>query len=171
MDWLGIKNDHLISAFFLPTIFILILYLGPNTYGLVNIILLTKNDFKSVMSKFPWYNNILRNPHVAFRNYVIGPLFEEFYFRICMIPLLIGSDCSYIGLFVLSALIFGAAHIHHLYYHLKRGANLRNAILGTCILLIFSISSSIYINIWSYGSLYLYKNWSFYYYCIIPFIM
>lgn len=70
------------------------------------------------------------NPYVALRNYLIGPLFEEFYFRICMVPLLIGSGCGYYLLFFLSAIVFGAAHFHHILYHLRNGAELNTALFG-----------------------------------------
>lgn len=83
------------------------------------------------------------NHYVALRNYLIGPLFEEFYFRICMVPLLIGSNCGYYGLFFCSAFIFGAAHFHHIFYHIKNGAELNHALFGAlfqvCYTSIFGI--------------------------------
>jgi hypothetical protein len=47
------------------------------------------------------------------RNLVVGPLAEEWVFRACMCPLLFGAGFSDAANVFTSALIFGAAHIHH----------------------------------------------------------
>lgn len=44
------------------------------------------------MIQFPWYVYISGHTHIASRNYILGPISEEFYFRCCMVSLLIGSN-------------------------------------------------------------------------------
>lgn len=44
------------------------------------------------MIQFPWYVYISGHSHIALRNYILGPISEEFYFRCCMVSLLIGSN-------------------------------------------------------------------------------
>lgn len=58
----------------------------------------------------------LRDPRarlLVVRNLLVGPLAEEWVFRACMCPLLFGAGLSDAGNVFLSAVIFGAAHLHH----------------------------------------------------------
>lgn len=55
------------------------------------------------------------NSWVGFRNYIIGPLTEEFVFRACIIPLNIYSGQATGRIILLTPLYFGIAHIHHIY--------------------------------------------------------
>lgn len=48
------------------------------------------------------------------RNYVISTLTEEFVFRSCMLPLLIGH-MTWLESIFLTPLFFGTAHLHHIY--------------------------------------------------------
>lgn len=48
------------------------------------------------------------------RNYVVGPLTEEFVFRGCMLPLLVSSVASTQTLVLLTPFFFGLAHLHHI---------------------------------------------------------
>mmetsp|Transcript_27141 Transcript_27141/g.82286 ORF Transcript_27141/g.82286 Transcript_27141/m.82286 type:complete len:293 (+) Transcript_27141:173-1051(+) len=47
------------------------------------------------------------------RNLIIGPVAEEWTFRMCMCPLLVSCGYSKGQVVLLASLIFGAAHVHH----------------------------------------------------------
>ncbi|KAF3770299.1 Abi-domain-containing protein, partial [Cryphonectria parasitica EP155] len=51
----------------------------------------------------------------AWRNYVMGPLTEELLFRSAAVPLLLLARTSLAKTIFLSPLVFGLAHVHHLY--------------------------------------------------------
>lgn len=51
----------------------------------------------------------------TFRTIIVGPITEELLFRGCAIPLLLVSSLSHIKIIFLSPLVFGLAHVHHLY--------------------------------------------------------
>lgn len=49
------------------------------------------------------------------RNYVVGPITEEFVFRAGVIALFLASPCSKTALVYATPLLFGVAHLHHAY--------------------------------------------------------
>ncbi len=52
---------------------------------------------------------------IVWRNYVVGPLTEEFAFRSCMLPLLLTDGVAPHKAVLVTPLLFGAAHMHHIY--------------------------------------------------------
>lgn len=52
---------------------------------------------------------------IAWRNYIAGPLTEEILFRSAAIPLMVLARTSLTKTIFLSPLVFGLAHVHHLY--------------------------------------------------------
>ncbi|KAG4303914.1 hypothetical protein PORY_002658 [Pneumocystis oryctolagi] len=58
---------------------------------------------------------------IGWRNYVVGPFSEEFVFRSCMIPLLYHMSIS--KTIIITSLLFGAAHVHHLYEYYRSHPN------------------------------------------------
>lgn len=51
----------------------------------------------------------------GFRNFVTGPITEEFVFRACVIALFLASPSSATTLIFVTPLFFGVAHVHHAY--------------------------------------------------------
>lgn len=49
------------------------------------------------------------------RNYLVGPLTEEFVFRSCIVPLHVLGGLSVGRIIFVAPLYFGVAHIHHIY--------------------------------------------------------
>lgn len=104
-DWFGFQPSHIFSSFLLVFNLIISLYLGEIVYTIMKIYIqhkkekLTYKQYKCVyilylriMIQFPWYVYISGHSHIALRNYILGPISEEFYFRCCMVSLLIGSN-------------------------------------------------------------------------------
>ncbi|KAK9376112.1 uncharacterized protein V1513DRAFT_396917 [Lipomyces chichibuensis] len=52
---------------------------------------------------------------IGCRNYIIGPLTEEFVFRVCIVSIELASGMSPLKAIFLSPLYFGTAHVHHAY--------------------------------------------------------
>lgn len=81
------------------------------------------NNFINFIEKF--FVSFVRNFKLAglkylffdlnfLRNYVISTLTEEFVFRSCMLPLLIGH-MTWSNSILITPLFFGTAHLHHIY--------------------------------------------------------
>lgn len=64
----------------------------------------------------------------SLRTLVIAPFCEEFTFRACMMPILLQSFSLPISC-VISSLLFGIGHFHHIYSRLKSGFDLKPAII------------------------------------------
>jgi len=60
---------------------------------------------------------------VWWRNYIVGPLSEEWVFRACICPLWISAHYSIASTILFSPLFFGAAHFHHMLQHLHEPPN------------------------------------------------
>lgn len=58
---------------------------------------------------------LLGSDWMAWRNYVAGPLTEEVLFRSAAIPLMVLARTSLAKTIFVSPLVFGLAHVHHLY--------------------------------------------------------
>jgi prenyl protein peptidase len=59
---------------------------------------------------------------------VVAPFTEEYTFRACMLPILLGYY-SPVGAVVVSPLFFGIAHLHHMIERIRKGQDVQTAIL------------------------------------------
>ncbi|KAL5274772.1 RCE1 family protein [Megaselia abdita] len=64
----------------------------------------------------------------SLRTLVIAPFCEEFTFRACMMPIMLQSF-SIPQSCIISSLLFGIGHFHHIYSRLKDGLELKSAII------------------------------------------
>ncbi|KAG5438274.1 hypothetical protein PCK2_000955, partial [Pneumocystis canis] len=98
-----------------PLILIMCLFLGP----LIKRLGLKRQSFLLRRSTEPLsFSNDRIRYWIGLRNYVVGPFSEEFVFRSCMMPLL--HQVSTLKTTITASLLFGVAHIHHLYeYYLS----------------------------------------------------
>lgn len=55
----------------------------------------------------------------ALRNIVVAPTAEEWVFRACMCPLLEAAGFSFVQCVFLPPLLFGIAHMHHVFHHIR----------------------------------------------------
>lgn len=116
-----------------------ILYIGPL--------------FEEVYVESEWRNWIYPNNirmrsirWIAWRNYVVGPITEEMLFRSASIPILLLSKTSSSRIILLTPLVFGIAHFHHLYeFSLTHpNAPLRNALLQSLLQLCYTTAFGAY---------------------------
>lgn len=96
---LGLKFDGLVAACTLPLILTAILFFGPLIHKLVD-------------GELHWPTTGKTFLQFA-RTFLVAPIAEEFCFRSCMIPLLLGQGTTATTAVLCSPLLFGAAHLHH----------------------------------------------------------
>ena len=65
---------------------------------------------------------------IWWRNYVVAPFSEEFTFRACLIPLLLGPF-TWRGTVLVSPLFFGVAHLHHMIERVRSGIDVQTAVV------------------------------------------
>jgi len=112
--YLGIHTNKIASAAVVPLALTMILFFGPI------ILLLIEPEAMDpffVPQDLRWW-----------RNYVVGPITEEWIFRACMCPLLFAGGYGKLATILASPFCFGLAHLHHIVQHLhKQGHELRMA--------------------------------------------
>jgi prenyl protein peptidase len=115
LAWLGFPLSlSIFPALILPLILTAILFTGPL---LMHFLSLDSNNSSSTL-----YNTITESLHnsseqqrlITMRNLLVAPLCEEFVFRICICTLLIAGNYSFNQTILISPILFGIAHLHHL---------------------------------------------------------
>jgi len=109
---LGLRTAGLLQAVLLPLLLTCILFLGPVCQLLVD------GRALHYLSSRLWRQAC--TDWICWRNYVVAPFSEEFTFRACMLPVLLGW---YTGLraILVSPLFFGVAHFHHMVERIRKG--------------------------------------------------
>jgi len=97
---LGLTTVGLWPATLLPLLLTMILFLGPLFVQFLSGIRLPQLHTE-------------QQKLLAFRNYFIAPMFEEFVFRACVCTLLISAGWGSTFTILCSPLLFGIAHTHH----------------------------------------------------------
>ncbi|KAL3143509.1 hypothetical protein ABBQ38_002314 [Trebouxia sp. C0009 RCD-2024] len=95
---LGLRTQGLLQAVVKPTLLTASLFAGP----LVQLLLTGKRRREAP------------DPLQGLRDLMVGPFTEEFCFRACMAPLFLLQGYSYMQTVLLTPLMFGVAHLHHL---------------------------------------------------------
>lgn len=105
--WIGCSIEGSVWAMFLPLLLTMLLFLGP----LVDYGLAIKFDVFEVVeaAKLSFNNRLL-----FMRTYVVAPLCEEAIYRVLFCTVLIAGGWSYTSAGLLSPVLFGVAHLHHL---------------------------------------------------------
>ncbi|KAG5518042.1 hypothetical protein PMAC_003228 [Pneumocystis sp. 'macacae'] len=91
-------------------VLVFFLFFGP---FIKRIGLAGRSDMSFLSTISSLHTNRTTQHWIRWRNYVVGPFSEEFVFRSCMIPLL--RQMSTLKTIMIASLLFGIAHIHHLY--------------------------------------------------------
>ena len=110
--WIGFTTRGLFYSATLPLLLTASLFLGPMYlhflhYPSLSLLLAHAGSFLSSLSSE-------RAFLIKVRNLVLAPVCEEFIFRGCVISLLLAANLPYSALLLLSPLLFGLSHLHHL---------------------------------------------------------
>ncbi|CAB4054341.1 RCE1 [Lepeophtheirus salmonis] len=116
LNILGIRFSGFIPALIIPLFLTLTLFLGP----FVSLVLSIEGDF--VTNILQYLSAGLRS-WIWWRNHIVAPFTEEFTYRACMIPILIGYFGPKASVLV-SPLLFGIAHFHHMVEKINQGQDL-----------------------------------------------
>lgn len=73
-----------------------------------------------------WHS--IKSDLVFWRNYVVAPISEELTFRACVLPVLLKGGASPLRAALISPLLFGMAHLHHLMERVRMGQPLASAV-------------------------------------------
>lgn len=115
---IGIRRPGLEAATVLPLGLTMVLFLGPIT------MLVTNDRFRWLIHPYYW-SQCLKD-WIWWRNHVVAPFTEEFAFRACMLPILLGHY-SKTGAVIMSPFFFGIAHFHHMIERIRRGQDMKTA--------------------------------------------
>ncbi|KAI8595530.1 hypothetical protein EDD21DRAFT_390997 [Dissophora ornata] len=122
---LSIPNNliKLLSHIFLPVLLVAILYMGP-------LLMMFLNNELPFQPRFQWsaHWHFLRE-WIGIRNYIAGPVAEEFIFRACMVAIAACSGGSMRGMVFGLPLVFGIAHLHHGYESYVKKGRTRQALI------------------------------------------
>ncbi|XP_064621766.1 CAAX prenyl protease 2-like [Lineus longissimus] len=134
-EWLGIRISGIIPASVLPFVLTFVLFLGPVVLQYVEGII-----YVFVDPRFWWAS--LRDIYWL-RNHVVAPFSEEFIFRACMLPLLVPSLGATRAIFM-CPLLFGVAHLHHVYEMVKQGTQFQDALFVCLFQFVYTTLFGIY---------------------------
>ncbi|XP_053679856.1 CAAX prenyl protease 2 [Anopheles nili] len=132
---MGFRREGLFTATFLPLLLTMVLFLGPLSVQL-------SNGIWRIYSEPMYWMNAVRNL-VWIRNHIVAPLSEEFTFRACMLPLLLQSFRPSIAMLI-TPLLFGLAHLHHIKERLQNGRPLREVLLVSLFQFFYTTIFGIY---------------------------
>lgn len=101
---MGLRTGGLLAATLLPLLLTVVLFAGPLTVQHLN------GELRSKATLAYWRHSL--GDILWIRNHVMAPISEEFTFRACMMPLLLGAFAPSRAV-LLTPLFFGLAHLHH----------------------------------------------------------
>ncbi|KAI9272090.1 hypothetical protein EDC94DRAFT_249321 [Helicostylum pulchrum] len=105
---LGLERPGLVVDMIKPLLLTMSLFLGPLSVMFFEQELPFQKHFSVERDLYSIFTTLLGQ-----RNYLVGPLTEEFVFRACMIAVLYQANYSTTFLIFVSPLYFGLAHLHH----------------------------------------------------------
>ncbi|XP_023322349.1 CAAX prenyl protease 2 [Eurytemora carolleeae] len=109
---LGLRLPGLIPASIFPVLLTVILFLGPT------VMLFTDPRVRVYWLPMYWKQSL--KDWIWWRNHVVAPFSEEFTFRACMVPILLGYYTKKQTMLI-SPLFFGVAHFHHMVERIRKG--------------------------------------------------
>lgn len=119
---LGARTAGLASALFWPLLLTVVLFSGP-----LVVMFSSDNSLLRLRSKLYNWQYYLTNL-IFWRNYIVAPFTEEFTFRACMLPILLGRYSTK-NVVLFSPMLFGIAHFHHMIERVRSGQSLQSAFL------------------------------------------
>ncbi|ORZ27470.1 hypothetical protein BCR41DRAFT_299941, partial [Lobosporangium transversale] len=135
LELLGISIPQNIFKLFnhvvLPLFLMGVLFMGP-------VLMMFLSKELPFQQAFDWvtHRQYFRSL-IGMRNFVVGPISEEFVFRACMVAIVAHTGAkSYTMIFALP-LVFGIAHIHHGYESFVRKGRTRRAFLNATLMTCF----------------------------------
>jgi len=117
---IGLRWPGLELALCLPLLLTMVLFLGP-------LVMLFLDDRTRVYCVPMYWKQCLQD-WIWWRNHVVAPFSEEFTFRACMVPVLLGHY-THTQAIVISPLFFGVAHFHHMVERIRKGQEVLPAFL------------------------------------------
>ncbi|KAG0325499.1 hypothetical protein BG000_001775 [Podila horticola] len=116
--------DHAV----IPLALVAILFMSP-------LLMMYLNNELPFQSRFSWEQNkqFLFFEWIGIRNYIVGPVAEEFIFRACMVSITAFSGASMKAMVFGLPLVFGIAHIHHGYEFFVKKGRTRQALLNAAL--------------------------------------
>jgi len=116
---IGIRREGLCNAVLIPLLLTVILFAGPIAVSL-------SNDRRKIRTKLHGWKSVLTD-WIFWRNHVVAPFTEEFTFRACMLPILL-RNWSVNASIVISPMLFGIAHFHHMIEKIQKGQDVKSAL-------------------------------------------
>ncbi|GLD94619.1 hypothetical protein PINS_up003230 [Pythium insidiosum] len=141
-EWLGIRYQGLLAAIVIPLAVTALLFAGSLIANALRFVSISRQFHQDgawlALKNSTLYYSITHDKLPSLRNFILGPLTEEFVFRSCMVPLLICAEFSAKQIIIGSPLTFGVAHLHHFIEHLKSGRSIKDASLIVGFQLIYT---------------------------------
>ncbi|KAJ0393857.1 hypothetical protein P43SY_005979 [Pythium insidiosum] len=110
-EWLGIRYQGLLAAIVVPLAVTAMLFAGSLIANALRFISISRQFHQDgawlALKNSTLYYSITHDKLPSLRNFVLGPLTEEFVFRSCMVPLLICADFTAKQIIIGSPLTFG----------------------------------------------------------------
>lgn len=119
-ETIGLRWPGLVAASVVPLCLTMVLFLGP-------LAMLFLDDRTRVYCVSMYWKQCLRD-WIWWRNHVVAPFSEEFTFRACMVPILLGYY-THTQAIIISPLFFGVAHFHHMVERIRKGQGIFPAFL------------------------------------------
>jgi len=117
---IGLRWPGLVQASILPLFLTMVLFLGPT------VMLLCDDRFRVYCVPMFWRQSL--RDWIWWRNHVVAPFSEEFTFRACMVPVLLGYYTHQQAI-IISPLFFGVAHFHHMVERIRKGQDIFTSFL------------------------------------------
>jgi len=117
---IGLRWPGLVQASVLPLVLTVVLFLGPT------VMLLCDDRFRVYCVPMFWRQSL--KDWIWWRNHVVAPFSEEFTFRACMVPVLLGYY-THKQAIIISPLFFGVAHFHHMVERIRKGQDVFTSFL------------------------------------------
>ncbi|KAI7820851.1 hypothetical protein BC939DRAFT_218661 [Gamsiella multidivaricata] len=107
----------------LPVLLVAILFLGPLMMQFLD----RELPFQA---RFHWsVQRRYLTSWIGIRNYIVGPIAEEFIFRACMVAVVSYSGASIRSMVFGLPMVFGIAHLHHAYGTFVKNGRTRQALI------------------------------------------
>ncbi|ORY04903.1 Abi-domain-containing protein [Basidiobolus meristosporus CBS 931.73] len=128
LNILGLSYRSAITSIVSSLLIVAALFLGP-------LVLAALDQELPFQSQFNFTADVLETVTSlsGFRNFIFGPIAEEFIFRSCMVPVYHFAGFSPSITVLCLPLYFGAAHIHHAIAVYYKTRSLRGALIGAGI--------------------------------------
>jgi len=117
---LGLRLTGVVAASCLPVLLTVTLFLGST------VMMIMDDKSRIYLSPLYWQHHL--RDWIWWRNHVVAPFSEEFTFRACMVPVLLGYY-SHKQAIIISPLFFGVAHFHHMVERIRKGQDILSTFL------------------------------------------